>query len=318
MKKLIPLKLNQGDTIGVVSPSGPVRDLERFGKGVSYLESRGYKVLVAEHALTRYYHMSATASEKAADINGMFADFKVKAIFPSLGGHTASQVLDYLDWDLITRNPKIFFGFSDNSVMLNAIYVKTGLVCFHSLCDVVFGFGDFGSGKFETEGEYTSKHLFRVITDTEPTNEIPKLSNWSVLKAGAAEGVLVGGNLSTIRSLIGSDFEPDWTDKILFLEDSAEPHRWDQQLGHLHLAGVLNRIAGLVVGRVEKPDKFYPENYQPLPQIFLRHLEGREIPFLYGVDLGHNIENCTLPVGLQVRLDGNNGTLSLLEGAVRA
>lgn len=317
MKKLVPFKLNQGDTIGVVSPSGPVRDQERFSRGVNYLESKGYKVIHAKHTLTRHYHMSATGKDKADDINGMFADSNIKAIFPSLGGHTASQALDYLDWDVIGSNPKIFFGFSDNSVLINAIYTKTGLICFHSLCDVVFGFGEFGSGKLETDGEYTSKHLFRVITDTSPAKEIPQLTQWSILKSGKAEGELIGGNLSTIRSLIGSSLEPNWTGKILFLEDSAEPHRWDQQLGHLHLARILDRIVGLVVGKVEKPDKFYPENYEPLPQIFLRHLEGRDIPILYGADLGHNIENCTLPVGLQAGLDGESGTLSLLEGAVR-
>jgi muramoyltetrapeptide carboxypeptidase len=317
MHKLIPAKLSPGDAIGIVSPSGPVRVKELYDRGVAYLRSKGYKIVEAPHALSRLYHMSASGKEKAEDIHAMFADQNVKAIFPTVGGHTASQAIEHLDWDFIRSHPKILFGFSDNAVLINAIHAKTGLVCFHSLCDVVFGFGVFGQGKLQTDGEYTSTQLFKVITNARPAGDIPRLSKWTALRSGIAEGPLIGGNLSTLRSLIGTEYEPDWDGCILFLEDSAEPHRWDQQLGHLRLAGILDRISGLVVGKVEKPDTFYPENFRPLPEIFLQQCDRTRIPILYGVDLGHNVENCTLPIGIDARLDCVKNSLELLEAAVK-
>lgn len=316
MNKLVPTKLCPSDTIGIVSPSGPVRAKELYDRGVAYLKGKGYRIVEAPHALSRLYHMSASGKEKAEDLHAMFADQSVKAILPTVGGHTASQVIEHLDWDLIRSHPKILFGFSDNTVLINAIHAKTGLVCFHSLCDVVFGFGVYGQGKLQTEGEYTSTQLFKVITNARPAGEIPSLSKWTPLRPGMVEGPLIGGNLSTLRSLIGTEYEPDWEGCILFLEDSAEPHRWDQQLGHLRLAGILDRIAGLIVGKVEKPDTFYPENHRPLPEIFLHQCDRTRVPVLYGVDLGHNVENCTLPLGIRARLDCTKGLVELLEAAV--
>lgn len=317
MNKLIPIKLSPGDAIGIVSPSGPVRVKELYRRGVEFLESKGYKIVEAPHALTRLYHMSASGRDKAEDIHAMFADANVKAIFPTVGGHTSSQVIEHLNWDLIRSHPKIFFGFSDNAVLINAIYKNTGLVCFHSLCDVVFGLGVFGQGKLQADGDYTSRQLFNVITNARPAGEIPPLSKWTVLRPGIAEGTLIGGNLSTLRSLVGTEYEPSWDGCILFLEDSAEPHRWDQQLGHLRLAKILERISGLIVGKVEKPDTFYPENHRSLPEMFLQHCDRTRFPILYGVDLGHNVENCTLPIGIKARLDCNKGSIELLEAAVK-
>ena len=315
-KKIFPEKLVKGDTIGIISPSGPVRDMNFFDRGVNYLKSKGFNVVLAEHTLTRWYHMSATGQDKANDLNEMFANKSVKAIFPSVGGHTASQMLEFLDWEVIKNNPKIIFGFSDNAVLVNAINSQTGLVCFHSLCDIMFGFGVFDQGKLEANGKYTSEQLFKMISDSNPIGEIPKLSSWVIIKSGIAEGDLVGGNLSSLRSLIGSDYEPDWNNKILFLEDGSEPHRWDQQLGHLYLSKVFNKISGLIIGKGEKAEGFYPENYQPLNEIILRHFEKINIPIIYHANFGHNVENATLPIGALAKIDGNSGTLYVIEGAV--
>jgi len=313
---LLPKHLTAGDMIGVISPSGPVRDRTLYARGVQQIEADGFGVIEAAHALTRYFHMSATGPEKGQDINALFADSKVKAIFPTLGGHTANQVLPYIRWDVIRDNPKVFCGFSDSSVLLNAVFAKTGLVCFHTLCDVVFGYGIFGTGKLQTDGKYTRENLKKVLMTPAPLGPIPQLNVWEGLRSGVVDGTLLGGNLSTIRSLIGTEYEPNWEGAILFLEDSAEPHRWDQQLGHLELAGVFRKIGGLLVGNCERPDLFYPDGYQTLREIVARYCEQYAFPVVYRADFGHNIENCTLPVGLVVRLDGANAQLSLTSAAV--
>lgn len=313
---ILPPRLQVGDIIGAISPSGPVRDLNLYRRGVEQIEFDGFRVAQGDHALNRLYHMSATGSEKAADIHHFFMDPRVKAIFPTLGGHTANQVIPHIRWSVIMDNPKIICGFSDSTVLLNAIFAKTGLICYHTLCDIVFGYGIFGTGKLQTDGNYTREHIKTVLMTPTPTGPISKLNTWEGMRTGRATGTLLGGNLSSLRSLVGTEYEPNWDGAILFLEDSAEPHRWDQQLGHLELAGIFKRIAGLVIGNCERKDTFYSDGYQGLRDIIARYCEGYEFPVVYGADFGHNVENCTLPVGLTVSLDGSNAHISLINPAV--
>jgi muramoyltetrapeptide carboxypeptidase len=313
-----PAPLAPGGTIGVVSPSGPVRDASQFQKGVQTLEARGFKVQIAPRTLGRVFHMSASGREKAEDLNAMFADPAITAIFPSVGGHTANQVLEYLDYDLILRNPKLLVGFSDNSIILNAIYARTGLVSIHDCADIMFGVGRFGDDRLATRGDYTARYLFQVLENAAPLGTIEPLSTWQCVRAGIATGFALGGNLSTLRALIGSPYEPEWSGAVLFLEDRAEPHQWDQQLGHLRLAGVLERLCALVIGKVEnKPEEFYKENYQPIADIVARHCAEYGYPIVYGADFGHDVENFPIPIGVRVRVNGGDRSLTFLESATR-
>ena len=318
MKRLYPIAVKRGATIGVVSPSGPVRDERQFDKGVQILRARGYEVKLAPRALSRTFHMSAFGAEKAEDLNTMFADPQIAAIFPSVGGHTANQVLEHLDYDIIARNPKILVGFSDNSVLLNAIYARTGLVSIHDCADIMFGVGRFGDERLSTRGEYTARYLFSAIENAKPLGTIEPLTDWQCLRVGTGGGIALGGNLSTLRALIGSPFEPAWDGAVLFLEDSAEPHQWDQQLGHLRLTSVLSRVSAVVVGKVEnKPEQFYKENYQPIPEIIARHCMGYDYPILYGADFGHDVENFAIPIGVRVQVSGLARTVTFTESATR-
>lgn len=313
-----PAPLSDGATIGIISPSGPVRDRAQFQKGINYLKQRGYRIHLGEHALERTFHMSAPGKAKAEDLNAMFADPSVQAIFPSVGGHTANQVIEHLDFELIKENPKILIGFSDTSVVINAIYARTGLVSLHDSVDIMFGVGRFGDESLATRGDYTAEYLFRVLRSTDPLGRIEPLTEWRCLKKGTGTGHALGGNLSTIRALIGTNYEPNWFGAILFLEDRAEPHQWDQQLGHLRLAGVLSKLAALVVGKVEnKPEQFYKENFEPLPDIVSRHCVGYDFPILYAADFGHDVENFPLLLGVQTRVDGGACSIEYLESMVR-
>ncbi len=316
MLTLLPKPLTPGDTVGIVSPSGPVRDQQQFERGLAVLRERGYRLKIAPHALGRTFHMSAAGSDKAADLIAMFTDPEVTAIFPSVGGHTANQVLEQLDYHSIALHPKLLLGFSDSSVLLNAIYARTGLVSIHDNADVMFGLGRFGDERLATRGEYTARYLFAALETPLPLGRIEALTEWQCLRPGRGTGLALGGNLSTLRSIIGSPFEPDWASAILFLEDKAEPHVWDQQLGHLRLTGILAKIAGLVVGKVEnKPEQFYKENYQTLADIVLRHCEGYGYPVLYGADFGHDVENFAIPIGVRAQVDGADKSVTFLGAA---
>ena len=316
MDRIIPKSIKAGNTIGIVSPSGPVRDLLQFQKGADYLIRKGYNLKIGEHALGRVYHMSAYGKEKAADINAMFEDRSVNAIFPSVGGHTANQVVEYLNFEAIRQNPKIIVGFSDNSLLLNAIYAKTKLITLHSLADVMFGLGEFGSKKLQTGGKYTEEYLIKALESGEVLGKVAPLTKWECLKEGIGTGIALGGNLSTLRALIGTKYEPDWNGAVLFLEDRAEPHVWDQQLGHLRLCGLLSKLEGLVIGKVDtKPEQFYKENYQDIRGIVTRHCEGYNFPIIYGADFGHDVENFTIPIGSKVKIDAKNLEIEFLEPA---
>jgi muramoyltetrapeptide carboxypeptidase len=314
MKTKFPRPIRPGGTIGVVSPSGPIRDTSQFERGISFLRNEGYNIVIAPHALERTFHMSAFGKQKADDINAMFADGSVEAIFPSVGGHTANQVLEYLDYGLIERNPKLLFGFSDSSVLLNAITAKTGLVTIHDSVDIMFGLGRFGDERLSTRGEYTVRYLKKVLSSPESVGSVEALTTWTILRHGIASGAALGGNLSTIRALIGSAYEPNWSGSVLFLEDRAEPHEWDQQLGHLRLAGVLSRIAALVIGKVDnKAEQFYKENYQPLAGIVQRQCQEYRYPVIYGADFGHDVENFPILIGSAVQIDTSGPTVNFVK-----
>lgn len=318
IRVLYPNPLTPGATIGIVSPSGPVRDERQFQKGVDVLKARGYDVQVAPRALARTFHMSASGREKADDLNAMFADPAVSAIFPSVGGHTANQVIEHLDFDVIERNPKLLVGFSDNSVLLNAIFARTGLVSIHDCADIMFGLGRFGDDRLATRGEYTARYLFAALESATPLGTIEPLTEWQCVRGGTGTGIALGGNLSTIRALIGSPFEPDWTGAVLFLEDRAEPHEWDQQLGHLALAGILRRVSAVVIGKVDnKPEQFYKENYEPIANIVARHCAEYNYPIIYAADFGHDVENFAIPIGVSVRVNGEDRSITFLESATR-
>jgi muramoyltetrapeptide carboxypeptidase len=302
-----------------VSPSGPVRDSGQFEKGIAYLRESGYKVKISPHALERQFHMAAWGRDKANDINAMFADPSVEAVFPSVGGHTANQVVEYLDYDLIAGAPKLLFGFSDSSVLLNAIHARTGLITVHDNVDIMFGVGRFGDDRLAARGEYTAKYLQRVLAGTAPLGTVVPLSKWTAVRAGTAMGIALGGNLSTLRALIGTKYEPDWTGAVLFLEDRAEPHQWDQQLGHLRLAGVLARISALILGKVDnKPEQFYKENYQPIAGIVERQCAEYGYPIICDADFGHDVENFPIPIGTRVQVDTSDLAITFLEAAVRS
>ena len=303
---MIPSKLQRGDRIGIVSPSNPVtEDLKpQLNTGVQFFKDFGFDVLVAPNALKNTLGYSATPQEKAEDINAMFSDASVKTIICSQGGANANSVLPFLDYDLIRSNPKIFLGISDITVLLNAIYHKTALVTFHGN-DVMWGFGR----KHESydEDEFKLRLMDGMI------GGINKNSEWKCIRAGVAEGVLIGGNLNCIIKLIGTEFIPDFQDKILFLEDFGEegdPAVVSCLLCHLKQIGVFEQISGLWLGHYKTKLNVKIED------VALEVVKDYDFPILKCDDFGHNCPNTTLPVGIKIRLDADKQEVVILEPCV--
>ena len=303
MNTIIPEKLKLGDTIGVISPSDPVTPVikEQLDVGMEFLKRHGFKVELAPNTFNSTLGYSATVKEKAEDINYVFATEQIKAVICSQGGHNANGVLPFLNYDVIEANPKIFLGMSDITVLLNAIYTKTGLVTFHGN-DLMWGFGK-DCTKYD-ESEFLNRLVSGKI------GVIDKNSNWHCLRKGVAEGKLIGGNLRCLTKLAGTEFFPDLENAILFLEYYGEESPValvSSCFHHLKQLGVFDKISGLWLGYYKTPTNI------PIEQIAQEVTEDYDFPILQCDDFGHNTPNTIIPVGCLAKLDANNRSVELKE-----
>lgn len=294
-----PSKLKPGDTVGVISPAGAVSpsDLEA---GLHFLRTNGFTVRVAPHVYDRWEYLAGKDEDRLSDLENVFQDPDIKAIFCSRGGYGSMRLLDRIDYDLIRKNPKIIVGYSDVTALLAAIYKKTGLVTFHG--PMVKGFSSLP--------EKAWGNLARMMSSEQPPSFIPM--EGYPLRGGNATGLIMGGNLSLICRLLGTPFMPSLAGCILFLEDRGEEtYRLDRMLTHLALAGSLEGLKGLIVGQfIDCGDpaainRLIKERFAPM-----------NIPMAAGFPLGHGPENTTLPLGIPAELDTEEMTLSFLESSV--
>lgn len=312
-----PALLQKGDTIGFICPAAPAFDSEVVKFGKEALEAMGFKVKMGDHIYDRYGYLAGKDEIRVADIHKMFADSSVKAIMPIHGGWGCARLLPFLDYELIRKNPKIFIGYSDITALLLGIYAKTGLTTFH---------GNVGSGTFNT---FTTNYFERCLMQAKPfemVNPVDKDDNLVVSKdrtytinPGVARGKLIGGNLTVLSHLIGSEFLPNFDGAILFLEDvNEEIYKVDRMLTHLKIAGLLKNIRGFVFGKCSdcNPSKggFGSLTFEDL---WRDHIQPLGVPAFSGAMIGHISEKFTIPIGIQTEIDANKGTIKLLEAAVR-
>ncbi|MFP4095691.1 MAG: LD-carboxypeptidase [Cyclobacteriaceae bacterium] len=327
MEKIIPPRLKPGDTIGLVTPATYLTE-EQLQKAILSLEKLGFRVRYSPNMLVRKGYLAGTDEQRAEDINQMFADKEIAGIMCGRGGYGSGRILPYLDYELIRNNPKVFIGFSDITAMLYAIYGKAGLVCFH---------GPVGTSDYsDITTEYFRKLLMDPPAQIVYTNEgvkpdielkmneagleveVETLPQMVTLSPGVAEGELIGGNLSLMSMLSGTDYDLDMRGKIVFIEDVGEaPYRIDRMLTQLMLAkDKLPAAAGVLLGVFSDSDTDDLDRSLSLAQVLQDRLAGLGVPVLYGLSFGHISQNMTLPFGLRARLDADNKKLVLLEKPV--
>jgi muramoyltetrapeptide carboxypeptidase LdcA involved in peptidoglycan recycling len=332
-----PPKLQPGDTVGIVSPSWGGAGLfpHRVSQGVRHLQSLGFKVKIGTHALNQLGFVSDTPQNRVDDIHSMFVDSEVKAIVAAIGGDHSCHLLPLLDFDLIRRNPKIFMGFSDITVLNVAIWKETSLVTFNGpalLTDIA---------EYPRMFEYTERHMLKVLCESEPIGVIepstwwteefldwaqgedlirPRVrhssAGWSWLRGGVAEGVLIGGCLESLEHLRGTRFWPEWQDAIMFFETSEgppSPERVDSLLMDYQNMGVLQRLKGLMVGR---PMRYTEDEKHQLREVVLQRTRGCTFPIVADMDLGHTAPQFTVPIGCRARIDGENRRFEVIDAAV--
>lgn len=272
--------------------------------GVEVLETLGFEVVLGKYVFSTTWGYAAAPQEKAEDIHQMFADGSIQAIICSQGGDTANACLPYLDWELIQANPKVFLGISDITVLLNAIYARTGLITFHGN-DLVWGFGR-APTNYDLQ-EFTGRFIEGRIGAIAPSR------GRRTIRPGTAQGKLLGGNLGCLLKLAGTPCFPDFSGSILFLEAlNVTPESCDHQFQQLKQMGVFDQIRGAVVGYIDGLQNDEKARIQ-MEEVLLRVSEGEAFPILKVDDFGHNCPNTVLPVGGQVRLDAERQTIEILE-----
>lgn len=315
--RLLPPPLNKGDTVALVSPSSAMDEPFDLQLATEAMQALGFKVKTGAHYANRYGHLAGSDAERAGDLNAMFADREVKAIICARGGSGAARLLPLLDYDLIRRNPKVLLGYSDITALHSAIHAKTGLVTFH---------GPIGAGswnKFNVDQfnrMFFNRELIEYRNLADAGDELVQRKNRTIpITGGKAQGELIGGNLTVLTALAGSPYLPDFSGKILFLEDVSEaPYRIDRMFSTLKLMGALDRIAGLIFGECSECDPGDGYGSLNLAQIFDDHIKPLKIPAYRGAMIGHIRQQFIVPVGGRVEMDADAGTFRMLEPVFQA
>ena len=303
---MIPERLKKGDKIGVIAPSSPITEssLEDINNAITLMEASGFEIVFGKNAFKNTLGYGATAKEKAEDINSMFKNPEIKAIFCAKGGANSNSTFEYIDYEIIKQNPKILCGFSDSTSITNIITQKTGLVTFN---------GPTFKSLTSWETEYAYKQVINkfVLGKTELAEEGDK---FYTIKEGVSEGKLIGGNLSLIANLSSGKYSIDFSDKILFIEELAEESDVEMVSNYLYKMKqneVFDKIKGIWVGNYE--------GEVPLEKILLDTLEGEyNFPIIKSNNFGHIDKKQVIPIGTKARIDTNEEIkIKLLENSVK-
>ncbi|MER5852969.1 S66 peptidase family protein [Streptomyces sp. NPDC002012] len=322
---LRPRALRSGDLVVVTAPSGQLEPGEEplLARGVAILERMGFRVRVSpmvNPAQNRWW-ASGTPAEQAAELNALLRDPEVRAIVAHTGGQTTIGYLDLIDLDAIRADPKPVLGYSDISLLHMALHARTGLVGFHAdIATHGFGSGWYTEGDEARRSELVDLYT-RVLTKAEAPGVLPPMGAWETWQPGRAQGPLVGGLLNRLIQLQATPFAlaaERFDGAVLFWEEVQRPvtRIWGD-LHTLRLSGVLDRIAGMVVGIPTEVTPYEGGGDRAgLRDVVLDVLAQRDIPVLAQADFGHTAPNLPLPLGVRAHVDADNQTLSLLDSAV--
>lgn len=308
---LLPPALTEGTTVAITAPASPV-SLGQVQPAVRFFKQMGLKVEIGEtvkHSDSKNRYFSAPDEDRAIEFMEFAKRSDISCIMTGRGGYGVMRILPMLDFQIIKRNPKVFIGFSDITALLLAINKNSQIVTFH---------GPVASSQMNSfQSEYLKKLLFKQ-SKFEPV--AIKDSTAITHCKGTAEGRLVGGNLSVFCSTLGTPYEPDTRDAILFLEETREePYKMDRMLTQMKLAGKFDKIRGVALGCMNKIDNrrnFFPGRQFTVREIIESFFCELGIPVVSGLPFGHDKMNATLPIGAQAELDSGKQCLTILSPSV--
>lgn len=340
MNLVIPQKLKKGDCIGFISPSAGLAPfaMHRIKRAIAVFEEMGFAVKIGENALKNSGYVSASIDERVNDIHEMFQDQKVKMIMATIGGYNSNQLLKYLDYDLIKKNPKIFIGYSDNTVLHYALQSQASLATYYGPCamtqfgeypkalDYTLAYFKYALSKDENKASYEIKasefwteeflDWFKKEDEKRP-RKTQKNSGHEWWADGRANGELLGGTIPSINHLAGTKYWCDPQNKIFFLDipegravsEGMPLQEIDSYLADLDNLGLFNSINGLIIGR---PYHYSPDQAKELKQTILNYTSKKKCPILYNANIGHTDPIITLRYGAIAEIDSNTNTFRII------
>lgn len=304
--------LRPGGRIALIAPSSPA-DEDKLILAVNSVKFLGLKPVLFPSATMRHGYLSGPDEVRAADVNNAFSDPDIDGIFCIRGGFGVTRILNDIDYKMISKNPKLFLGYSD----------ITGLhIALNQLCNLITLHATMPSTGWSTLDPITLKSLTDNLFSTVPTGPAPCIPDEPVqsINPGVAEGPVIGGNLSLLAATLGSAYEVDTKNKILFIEEVEEKnYRIDRGLTTLALAGKFSDCSGIILGTwadAGDPD-LEPEKNLTLCRIFEEVVKPFGKPTINNFRAGHIYPQITIPMGAKTLLNAGNGTVVFLEAATR-
>lgn len=311
-----PNRLFAGDTIGVIAPASGVSDSD-FEKGLWNLAGLGFRTKVGKYARGGKGFLSGTDKERLHDLHWAFGSKEIAGIWCIRGGYGASRLLTGIDYSLIRKNPKVLVGFSDITALHMAISRRTGLVTFH------------GPNAASNYSDYTRVHILqtlmnpvkrqKIILPLAPEGEDPELYKARTIRPGICRGRIVGGNLSLLAALTGTEFGLKGVKgKILFIEDvNEQPYRVDRMLTQLRQSIDMRSLAGIAVGVFTRNEADPDEPSQSLMDVLNERLGDLGIPVIYGLSFGHIRDQFVIPLGVKTEMNTTDSSVTFLESGVK-
>ena len=314
-----PPALLVGDTIAFCAPSGFL-DSVRMSLAKTRLEEKGFHIIREDSIYRRWGYLAGTDAQRASELMSYFKDKSVRAIFPGTGGYGSTRILSMLDYGIIKSNPKIFIGFSDITALHIAFNQLANLITFHTPNPM------YGLGSKKGLDPISELYFWSLLMNSNDYNyEIPFDLYGDSLKVqtmvpGISSGKLVGGNLSLICSTMGSVYEAKTMGSILFIEDVGEaPYRIDRYLSELKLAGKLDLVNGIIIGRFSRRETEAPDrstDFQ-MHQVFQQYFSKMKVPVIFNFPSGHGSKNVSLPLGCIVEINTDDEIFKVLESPIK-
>jgi len=303
-----PKLLEKNDKIALIAPASQCPETNKVIICQKMINELGFKSEIFPSCYLPPSLPKATDKMRAADINDAFLRDDIKALFCIRGGYGCGRILDLIDYSAIKKNPKMIIGFSDITALILSIYKNTKIPSLHApmpYSKAENGFSDF-----------SKKNLLRFLLYKSKNQHIENPPDEKIIgnNQGICEGILLGGNLSVICSIINTENFPDLSEKIIFIEETNEsPYKIDRMLNQLKLHNVFYKCKGIIFGNFNNCTKT-EESYQTEDVIdsFIREIDK---PILKNLSCGHCTKNLSLPMGIKVRIDSNENTLTLIENA---
>jgi len=302
-----PGVLRAGDTVMLVSPSGPTRP-ERVARGIELLTSWGLTVVTAPNVFGRFGYLAGSDEERLADLNGALADPAVRAVACTRGGYGVQRIVDGIDLAAVRADPKVVLGFSDITALQLTLWRGARLATVH---------GPGIAWSDERTGERSAESLRRAVMSTDPVviEARPEEETGAIRLGATATGTLLGGNLCLLAASVGTVDMPDLRGAILLLEEILEPpYKVDRMLVQLRRSGALAGVSGVAIGQFTGCTDDWPRS---IVEVLVEQLAPLGVPVLGGLPIGHGQDQLTVPLGVPATMDTQRGTLTV-ESAVTA